>query len=94
MQGGHIEGNGNKPLTLEIRIYYVFVLNMEIKNFIFSLLPSILDGFESAYFKFNSVSYLLAFHTFHLIHCRVCSRDDRSKQCFRKPFFFISLRAV
>ena len=29
--GGHIEGNGNYPRTLEIRIYYVFVLNIEIK---------------------------------------------------------------
>ena len=29
--GGHIEENGNQPRTLEIRIYYVFVLSIEIK---------------------------------------------------------------
>ena len=26
--GGHIEGKGNQPRTLKIRIYYVFVLKI------------------------------------------------------------------
>ena len=43
--GGHIKGNGNYPRSLEIRIYYVFVLDIEIKiSFFYYYLQ--LDDFE------------------------------------------------
>ena len=43
---GHTVGRGNYPRILEIIIYYVFVMNLEIKIFYYYLL---LDGFEYAY---------------------------------------------
>ena len=46
--GGHIEGNGNYPRTIEIRINYVFVLNMEFKIFLFYYYL-LLDSFENVY---------------------------------------------
>ena len=33
---GYIDGNGNKLRPLEIRIYYVFALNIEIKTSFFT----------------------------------------------------------
>ena len=61
--GGHIEGNGNLPGTLKIRIDYAFVLNIEIKISFFDYYL-LLDGFEYVYLKVDSVFYLLAANTF------------------------------
>ena len=47
-KGGHIEGNGNQQRTLDIRMYYVFVLNIEIKISFFDYY-FLLDGFKYAY---------------------------------------------
>ena len=46
-KGGHIEGN-KLPRTLEIRIYYVFVLTIEIKNLFYYHYP-LLDDIEYIY---------------------------------------------